>query len=75
MVQLHVVLWSNAVIQSIFGLVYVRFALLVFPKTRLYIFRESDSFCEWGLQDARGISEFMTPPKMSSQFPVASETV
>lgn len=37
MVQFHVVLWNNVLIQSIFGLEYVRFSLLVSFKKRLYI--------------------------------------
>lgn len=46
MVHLHVVLCSNALIQSIFALEYVRFSLLVLSKKRLSMFCESDSFCE-----------------------------
>lgn len=74
MVHLHVVLCSNALIQSIFALEYVRFSLLVLSKKRLSMFCESDSFCEWCLQLSRRVSEFMMPQKMSSQFPAASET-
>lgn len=44
MVELHIVLQSNALIQSTFGLRYVGFSLLVFLKKILYVFCESDSF-------------------------------
>lgn len=74
MVQFHVVLWSKALIQTIFGLEHVRFSSLVLSKKRLYIFCESDCSCEWSFQHARGVPEFMTPQKMSFQFPAASET-
>lgn len=38
MVELHIVLQSNALIQSTFGLRYVGFSLLVFLKKILYVF-------------------------------------